>query len=191
MSNINSAGLFLIQLVFDLYIFILLLRFLLQVVYADYFNPIVQFVVKCTQILVKPLPAIFPRYKNIDARILLLMLVFEGIKLSLLFVLAHNSAPSIVGILLWTIGNLLGKLCGFYFYIIIIRAILSWFSPTHYSPAYTILYQLTEPLLMPIRRFLPLMGSFDLSPLLLIILLQLLLIFIVGPIVAAGIFYSA
>src|SRR5262245_8528659 len=63
---LTSAALFLIQAVFDLYIFVVLLRFLLQTIHADYFNPLAQFSIKFTQWIVKPLQKIIPEIKGID-----------------------------------------------------------------------------------------------------------------------------
>ena len=70
--------------------------------------------------------------------------------------------------------NLLKLLCEVLTLAIFLRAILSWFSPRPSNMLVNILYQVTEPLLAPLRRIIPRIGVLDLSPLIAIILLQLI-----------------
>ena len=181
-----NIGLFLIQSLFDLYIYIVILRFLLQTMHVGYFNPLSQFAIRFTQPMVKPLQKIFPEIKNIDLAVLLLIIILELIKVTLLLVLQLQALPNMAGLLLFALANLINKFIMFYFYAIIIRVILSWITPTHHNPVFFALTQLTEPVLHPIRRILPLLGGFDLSPLLALIILQLLSLAVVTPLMRAA-----
>jgi YggT family protein len=178
---LTTAALFLIQTIFDLYIFVVMLRFLLQTLHADYFNPLAQFSIKFTQWIVKPLQKIIPEIKGIDLAIVFLLLALEIIKLLLLFAIEFQGIPHIGGILLFCVASLLGKLLTFYFYAIIIRVIISLVAPNPRNPIFFTLYQLTEPVLRPLRRVIPAIGGFDLSPLLAMILTQLLSLVIISP----------
>ncbi len=176
-----STGLFLVQTLFDLYIYIVILRFLLQTMHVGYFNPLSQFAIRFTQPIVKPLQKIFPEVKSIDTAVLLFIIILELIKVILLLVIQLQAFPNVAGLLLLTLANLINKFIMFYFYAIIIRVVLSWISPVHHNPVFFALTQLTEPLLHPIRRILPMMRGFDLSPLVALIVLQLLSLVLVTP----------
>ncbi|HVV67443.1 MAG TPA: YggT family protein [Gammaproteobacteria bacterium] len=181
-----NIGLFLLQTLFDLYIYIVILRFLLQTMHVGYFNPLSQFAIRFTQPIIKPLQKIFPEIKHIDLAIVFLIIVLELIKVSLLLVLQLQAFPNIAGLLLFALANLINKFIMFYFYAIIIRVILSWITPVHHNPVFFALTQLTEPVLHPIRRVLPMLGGFDLSPLAALIGLQLLSLIIVTPLLHAA-----
>lgn len=77
--------------------------------------------------------------------------------------------------------RVLDQLLSVYVYIIIIRALLSWFSPDPYNPLYRLLIQLTEPVLEKIRRIMPNLGGIDLSPIILILIIQWLIKGIILP----------
>jgi len=175
-----NAGFFLIQTLFDLYIYVVILRFLLQTVHADFFNPLSQFAIKFTQWIVKPLQRIIPEIKHVDLAIILLLFVLEIIKFSLVSLVAAKF-PSIPALLLLSFADLINQFLMFYFYIIIIRAVLSWVMPTHHNPTFFALSKITDPVLRPIRRILPMIGGFDLSPIVAIILTQFLALLIVSP----------
>lgn len=72
----------------------------------------------------------------------------------------------------------IGWLCEVFTLVIIARVIVSWFSPRPTNRLAIILYQLTEPLLAPLRRIIPRVGMFDFTPLAAIILLQLIASFL-------------
>lgn len=175
-----NAGLFLIQTLLDLYIYIVILRFLLQTVHADFFNPLSQFAIKFTQWIVKPLQRIIPEVKHVDLAIILLLFVLEIIKFTLIG-LVSPKFPHIAGLLLFSFADLINQFLMFYFYIIIIRAILTWIMPSHHNPTFFALSKITDPILRPIRRILPMIGGFDLSPIVAIILTQFLALLIVSP----------
>ncbi len=62
------------------------------------------------------------------------------------------------------IAQILDIVLGFYVWVIIIRALISWVNPDPYNPVVRFLYKVTEPVLYRIRRVVPIMGGMDLSP---------------------------
>lgn len=184
---LSAAGLFLIQTLFDLFIYVLILRFLLEMIHADYYNPLSQFSLKLTQWMVQPIRRIVPRSRHVDYATLILLFALEIIKLYLVLSLKFGALPNFIGIFIMTIAELLEKFITFYFYAIIMRVILSWITPAHHNPIFFIITQLTEPLLLPCRRLIPLIGGFDLSPLFALIILQLVNMIVVNSLTSLAI----
>ncbi len=176
----NPAA-FLINTAFSLYILAVMLRFLFQLVEADFYNPISQFLIRITHPLLRPLRRIVPSLGRIDMASIVLMLALQMLADYLLFLLRGGGQVA-VGIL---IGSALVQLVNLtfnvFFYAIILQAILSWINPDPYNPIYTLLTDLTEPVLRPFRRLLPTLGGLDLSPLLALIALQVLKMLIIPP----------
>src|SRR5665648_455017 len=171
---LSNAGIFLLQLIFDLYIFILLLRFVLQAVRANFYNPVSQFVIKMTNPVVTPLRSIIPSYKNYDLSILLLMFLFEAIKLAILIPWLKVSFLTGLGaLLLLAFAQLCSLAINFFFFAILIVVIIHWINPHTRHPAAQILFLITAPLLRLAQRYIPLIAGIDLSPLVVMVLLKL------------------
>ncbi|WP_342608028.1 YggT family protein [Vibrio tritonius] len=167
-----NAMSFLISTVLDLYIMVVILRIWLQAARADFYNPFSQFVVKATQPVVRPLRRVIPSIGNIDVATLLFAYVLCVVKFMLLLLLASGGAVSFSPyFLLLGLIALVKAAGGLLFWVLIIRAIMSWVSQGR-SPLEYVFYQLTEPMLTPIRRIIPAMGGLDLSVLVLFIILQ-------------------
>lgn len=176
----GNAAVFLIQTVFGLYILAVLLRFLLQWVHADFYNPVSQFLVKMTTPLLRPLRRVIPGFGGIDVASVVLMLVLQIIELALVALLL-NQPMSVSGLLVLAVAALLALLFKVFLFSILIQVILSWVRPGDHSPVSLLLYQLNEPLLAPARRIIPAFSGLDLSPILVLVLLQLSLMIIVAP----------
>ncbi|HEC19217.1 MAG TPA: YggT family protein [Gammaproteobacteria bacterium] len=180
-SYAGNAGVFLVQTLFGLYIGAVMLRYLLGVVRADFYNPISQFLVKITNPPLVPLRRIIPSLGGIDLASLILLLalqVLELLAVGLITGLSFHPA----GLMVLSVAELLGLLFQIYFFTILIQVVLSWVSPGGYNPAVSLLYSLNEPLLGRARRILPPIHGFDLSPILVMIGIQLLNILVVAPI---------
>ncbi len=163
---------FLIEVVFDLYIMVVLLRTWLQAVRADFYNPFSQFVVKATQPVVAPMRRVIPSIGSIDLATILLAYLLAVGKLTLInFLFAKNGFSFDVSILLRGALAILKQFGHLVFWILILRAILSWVSQGR-SPMEYVFSQLTEPFLAPIRRALPDTGGLDLSLMVVILILQ-------------------
>jgi len=178
---VGNAGLFLIQTLFGIYILAVMLRFLLQWVRADFYNPLVQVLVKITNPVLIPLRRIIPGLFGMDLAAVVLMLVLQGLELYLVATILGGSLAATT-LILGSIAKILGLLLGVYFWLILIQVILSWVSPQTYNPAITLIYTLTEPVLRPARRIMPDLGGLDLSPLVVIVVLQLMRMLVIAPI---------
>ena len=181
----GNALTFLVQVVFGIYILILMLRVLLQVLRADYFNPLSQFVVRLTEPVLSPLRRIIPRAGRIEGGALIVMFGAQMIEFWLVY-RAKGIEPSLAGLAVVSAAELLDLCTTVFFWAILIRVILSWVNPGIRHPATAIVYSLTEPVLEPARRALPAMGGFDLSPILVLIGLQLVNLLLIEPIRDAG-----
>lgn len=176
----GNAAVFLIQTVFGLYILAVLLRFLLQWVRADFYNPVSQFLVKMTTPLLRPLRRVIPGFGGIDFASVVLMLALQLIELVLVTQLLGQPL-SVGGLMVLAVAGLLSLLIKIFLFSILIQVILSWVRPGDHSPVSLLLYQLNEPLLAPARRIIPAISGLDLSPVLVLVLLQLSLMLLVAP----------
>ncbi|WP_159565939.1 YggT family protein [Budvicia diplopodorum] len=164
---------FVIFTVLDLYVSVLLLRVWMQWVRADFYNPFSQFVVKVTQPVIGPLRRVIPAIGPVDTSPLLLAYVLTLLKYVLTIVLTNGQfvfLPIFIPLALIGLLTAAGKLL---FWVIIIRALMSWISQGR-NPVDQLLIQLTEPLMAPIRRILPSMGGIDLSAMIIIMMLYAL-----------------
>ena len=168
--------LFLINTLFLLYIVAVMLRFLLQWVKADFYNPFCQFLMKLTNPLLLPLRKLIPGWFGLDLAAVALMWVLQIVEIALIEWIV--SVPISAVIVISALMQLIMLLLNLYFYLLLVRAVLSWVSPYQGSPMQILLIQLTEPLLKPVRSIVKPVHGFDLSPLALMILIQVVLILI-------------
>ncbi len=173
-DNFTRAALFLISTLFNLYIFILVLRLILALARANYFNPVTQLIIKLTQPLVAPLRRVLPNFRGLEFSTLVLIIFFEILKIILLSLLTIG-LPDVMMVFVIAFLDTIKMILNTFFYAILLQALLSWFQPG-YSPANQILQQITAPILTPVRRILPPMNGIDFSPIPALILLQVLIL---------------
>ena len=176
----NAAAL-LIEVLFGLAVFLFALRVLLQLVRANFHNPICQFAYRATNPVLMPLRRVLKPVRNFDLAAALIAYLLECIKVWLLTLLGYSRMFEFMGGLVLGFAELLSFLIWFYLIAITIRVILSWVQTAGYNPVLPLLDQLTEPLLRPVRRRLPSPGGFDLSPFIVSIGLLLALALVVAP----------
>lgn len=178
---LGDAGIFLVRTLFGIYILAVMLRFLLQLVRADFYNPFSQVLVKVTNPALLPLRRVTPGLFGIDMAAILLLLILKTVELLIIQQLAGFSGD-IVGLVVMGIAQLLKLLIDIFFFSILIQVILSWVNPSAmHNPVVAILHSLNEPLLRPARRVLPAMSGIDLSPLVVMVVLQLITMLMVAP----------
>lgn len=185
MNYFGQAAAYLIQTVFGLYILAVMLRLLLQMVRADFYNPLSQFLVKITNPPLKPLRRIIPGLFGIDLASVLLLLALKMMEF-MLIAIALGHVPRLAGLLVLSLAGLLQLLIYIFLVSIIIQVILSWVRPGDYNPLTALLHDLTEPLLKPARRTIPPVSGLDFSPVAVLIALQLLLMLVVAPLTGLG-----
>jgi len=181
MGYLSNAGAFLIQTLFGIYEILILLRLLMQLVRADFYNPLSQFVVKATNPPLKPLRRIIPGYAGIDLASILVLFLLILIETVLISAVTDLPIPSAGGLLALSLVGGLRLLVFLYLISIFILAILSWINPGTYNPIAHLLEQITSPLIRPVRKYVPPLSGLDLSPMVAIIVLYLALLLIIAP----------
>ena len=169
-----------VDLLFGLYIFAVMLRFFLQIVRADFYNPLCQAIFTVTNPPLRPMRRYIPAVGGVDTASILLMLSLQLLSTYLVFSLLGIS-PSFSGLLLSALAELVSKAIYLLIFAIFIQIILSWVAPGTYNPVIGVIDSITTPLLRPARRIVPSMGGIDLSPMLIIVCLYLGLMLIVAP----------
>lgn len=171
-----QAIVFLLNALFDIYLMVVLLRIWLQWARADFYNPLSQFVVKATHPILAPMHRVIPSLGGLDLAAVLLALIVASLKFTVLILLSGMPLP-FAWLPLLSVLLLVKQAGTLLFWMLVLRAILSWVSQGR-SPFDYVLLQLTEPMLAPIRRFIPPLGGLDLSVLVLFLILQALNIFL-------------
>ena len=184
-NYLSNAGIFLVDFIFGLYILAVILRFLLQYVRADFYNPLAQAIVTITNPPLRPMRKYIPAVGGLDTSSLILMLVLQMIA-SLLIFLMQGFSVNPLGLLVIACGEILAKIVYVFLFAIFIQVIASWIAPGTYNPVLALLDSLTNPLMRPIRRLIPPMGGLDLSPMAAILVLYLTLMLVVQPIKDIG-----
>ncbi|MBE9539181.1 MAG: YggT family protein [Proteobacteria bacterium] len=174
MGALSEISGYLIQTFLSLYLLAMLLRFLLQVVRADFYNPISQFLVKITNPLVLPVRKIIPGFGGLDVGTLLLALLLQAGGIVAILMLNGLGFPNPLLLLAWSALGIIGLLVNIYFFALLAMIILSWIAPGSSNPAVYLLHQITEPVMAPVRKILPPMGGLDFSPIVVFILINVI-----------------
>lgn len=158
------------------YMTVVLLRFLLQLARADFYNPISQFVVKATNPPLRPLRRIIPGWGGIDGAALVLAIIIQAITLFLIVIALNSGIPSInpLTVLVWAVLNVASLIVKIYFWSVIAVVVVSWIAPQSGHPAIQLVAQITEPVMRPVRNLMPSMGGLDLSPIVVFLILNVL-----------------
>jgi YggT family protein len=183
---LTSAGTFVLDTVFGLYIGAVLLRLLLQWVRADFYNPLSQAVVKLTNPVLRPMRRYIPALGRIDTASVLLLILLQMLNLWLAVALTGGSAGPL-GILVMALAALLSKAIYAFTFALLIQVVASWVMPGARRPVFDLVDSLTEPLMRQLRAALPNLGALDLSPMVALMLLQLALMLIVSPLRDLGV----
>ncbi|KJZ37470.1 YggT family protein [Pseudomonas sp. B21-040] len=173
MLGLNDAAVFIIKTLGSLYLLIVLLRFILQLVRANFYNPLCQFIVKATQPLLKPLRRVIPSMFGLDMSSLVLALILQMLLMAVILTLKGFDVDWLL-LVPWSIIALFSLFLNVLFYAMIISVILSWVAPGSHNPGAELVGQITEPVLAPFRRIIPNLGGLDISPIFAFIAIQLL-----------------
>lgn len=165
-----------------LYLLAILLRFLLQIARADFYNPVSQAVVRVTDPMVRVFRTVVPGYRNIDFSALALAFVVEGIAIYVLILLYGGGFPGLGFLVTWSVLGVVYFIINIYWYAIIASIIMSFvmlFSGNmNPHPILQLVWQLTDPVMAPFRKIIPPMGGLDFSPIFVFILLRFILNFL-------------
>ena len=173
MLGLNDAAVFIIKTLGSLYLLIVLMRFILQLVRANFYNPLCQFIVKATQPLLKPLRRVIPSMFGLDMSSLVLALIVQMVLIAVILALKGFMVDWLL-LVPWALIALFSLFLNILFYAMIISVILSWVAPGSHNPGAELVAQITEPVLAPFRRIIPNLGGLDISPIFAFIVIQLL-----------------
>ena len=174
MNGLTTAAAYVIQTLGSLYLLIVLLRFVLQLVRADFYNPLSQFIVRATSPLLMPLRRVIPGFGGVDLASLVLALLVQLLLMIVILALGERPDGNLLQLLIWALIGVASLFLNIFFFALIISIILSWVAPGTHNPAAQLVHQISEPLLAPIRRFLPNLGGLDISPIFALIGINLL-----------------
>jgi len=174
MNGLDTAAIYILETLGSLYLLIVLLRFVLQLVRADFYNPLSQFTVKATQPLLRPLRRIIPGFGGVDLASLVLAILVQLVMMGLTMLLAYGTTGNPLQLLVWSLIGVTSLFLKIFFFALIISVILSWVAPGSYNPGAQLVNQLCEPLLAPFRKLLPNLGGLDISPIFAFIAINLI-----------------
>ena len=165
MGQAGNAVAQIFNTVAGLYLLFVVARFLLQLAKADFYNPISQAVFKITDPMVKVFRSFIPGYRGIDFSSLILAFFVQFAAISLTILLYGGSLPSISFIVTWSFVGVLNFIILFYYYALIASIVMSFvmmFSGNmNPHPILSLVWQITEPIMSPVRKVVPPMGGLD------------------------------
>jgi len=174
MDKLTQIAQLLITFASSIYITIVVVRFLLQTVKADFYNPLSQFIVKATNPLLLPLRKVIPGFFGIDVASLVLAFILQIIAIQLLAVVVSGGAIGAANVIILSFFELISLVLNIYLFSFIVLVIISWIAPGNHNPVVSLLSSITEPVLRPIRNILPPMGGLDFSIMVAILLIYIL-----------------
>jgi YggT family protein len=174
MNALTGATIFVIQTLVSLYLTIVLLRFVLQLVKANFYNPLCQFAVRATQPLLKPIRRLIPSILGLDTSSLLLAIVIQALLMAFVLMMTYGTILGVPQLLIWSLIGILSLLLKIFWVAMIVMVIVSWVAPGSHNPAAELAYQISEPVLAPFRRIIPNLGGLDISPIFAFLLIQVL-----------------
>ncbi len=185
MPYLANAAQILIGFIFSILVGLVVLRVLLQLVRANFHNPICQFLYKATNPVLMPLRRIIPAWRRLDIAGVVLAWVLLVLKRVLIFAMIA-SVPSFAGLAVIAFADLIGFTLMIVLILIIVRVILSFVASDSYHPVVPLVFQLTEPIMKPVRKRMPALGGLDLSPIIILLAIFLLQALVVAPLLDLG-----
>jgi YggT family protein len=167
----TQALYFIVKTLAQLYLLLLLLRFWLPIMRADFRNPIAQGILRITSPLVIPVRRFVAPIGRLDTSTILVAYILEFL-LVLLLLAIRGLRVETLPIAITAILELAILSLNLFFFVILLKIILSWVAPQNYNPMTVLLNTMAEPVLRPFRRIVPAVGGFDISPIFAIVLLK-------------------
>ena len=186
MGPFEEIGTLLIQTIGSLYLFVVILRFLLQLARADFYNPISQFAVKATNPVLIPLRRVVPGVFGIDIASLILGLILQFVVIEVTALIQGFAFINPLSVLVWALIGMFSMIVTIFFWGLLVVVIASWIAPHSSNPALLLVRQLMEPMMAPFRKMLPDMGGIDISPIFAFLVLNVVQVLIKHLATAAG-----
>ena len=174
MSTLAEIAIYVIRTIGSLYLLLIMLRFLFQLVRADFYNPVSQTIAKATNPLLLPLRKVIPGFFGIDLASLILGLLVQALVIQIIFFIVGYGFVGFFNLLAWAFVGILATFASIYFWGLIIIIIASWIAPFSHNPALVLVRQIVEPAMAPLRKIIPPLGVIDLSPIVAFMILHII-----------------
>lgn len=181
METLAKIAIYIISSLGSVYLTFVVLRFLLQLFRADYYNPISKVVVRLTNPLLIPLRKVIPGFFGIDFAGIVLALLIQALIIQVILLLVGFGFINPLVLLSWAFVGVIALVITLYYWGILIVIIASWVAPFSSHPALTLLREVIEPVMAPFRKIIPAIGGLDLSPMVLIMVLHVLKNYLLPP----------
>lgn len=158
----------------EMYAFIIVMRFLLQMSHADYYNPISQAIARLTNVPVLALSRAIPKVGKIDLSALLYAILIKLGVITLLVIVTGAGFPNVLHLMIYALAGIADTILTIYFWAVLASVIISWVAPGSYHPGPQLIQQITEPVFNLARKVIPPIGGLDLSPILIFIIIQII-----------------
>ena len=180
MTTMSAVSTYLVQTLGSFFLTLVILRFLLQLVKADFYNPISLFIVNTTQLVSSPIRALLPAFRSFDVASLVLAILLQWMIIQLTYTINNLGVVSFFIAISWGFVGVLSMILNIYMYGLLATIVISWIAPQSQHPAITLINQIIYPAMDPFRRLIPPLGMIDLSPMLFFIVLNVIDYFIYG-----------
>ena len=186
-SALTDIGMTIVQPLFSLAMLLIAVRFLAQLCGVSGYNPISMTLRRVTNVIVLPLSRLFPSGNRFSPGALLALILIQVAFIALMFGLVGQlDAFNVLQALIWSALGAAGLLVSIIFYSVIAMIVVSFLAPQSSHPAVEFIWELTEPVMAPLRQVLPPMGGLDFSPIILFIALNVIRVSLGHMAVAVG-----
>jgi len=164
MNALQEIGILIAGTLGSLYLTVIVLRFLLQLAKADFYNPVCQFIVKATNPVLIPLRRAIPGFYGVDISSIILAIVFHWLVIQILAMILGRLFYLPGNTLVWAIIGILMLVLNIYLIGMFVMIIASWVAPGSRNPVLMLIRQLVEPIIAPFHRLITPMGGIDITP---------------------------
>ena len=186
-SALTDIGMTIVQPLFSLAMLLIAVRFLAQLCGVSGYNPISMTLRRVTNVIVLPLSRLLPSGNRFSPGALLALILIQVVFIALMFGLVGQlDAFNVLQALIWSVLGAAGLLVSIIFYSVIAMIVVSFLAPQSSHPAVEFIWELTEPVMAPLRQVLPPMGGLDFSPIILFIALNVIRVSLGHMAVAVG-----
>lgn len=174
-SALTDIGMTIVQPLFSLAMLLIAVRFLAQLCGVSGYNPISMTLRRVTNVIVLPLSRLLPSGNRFSPGALVALILLQVVFIALMFTLEGRlDAFNVLQALIWAAIGCASLLVNIIFYSVIAMIVVSFLAPQSSNPAVEFIWELTEPVMAPLRRILPPMGGLDFSPIILFIALNVI-----------------
>ena len=186
-SALTDIGMTIVQPLFSLAMLLIALRFLAQLCGVSGYNPISMALRRITNVVVLPLSRLLPSGNRFSPGALLALILIQMAFIALMLGLVGQfDAFNVLQAVIWSALGAAGLLISIIFYSVIAMIVVSFLAPQSSHPAVEFVWELTEPVMAPLRQVLPPMGGLDFSPIILFIALNVIRVSLGHMAVAMG-----